>query len=161
MSLSQSQMQEITGPVVAVGDGDEERIGDPVPVPPTDYDDDDGDPGSYSRSSAQQRPRRAAAEGVIFAGEEVSAQQLLLQAGAAADCVIPKDLMGDWSFKSCASPPVLAKELEKSRGGRRFSETHVHSHFYNEQTVFSPNLRDVSPTLIVKMSTEKGEKVPH
>ena len=90
-------MQEITGPVVAVGDGDDERIGDPVPVPPTDYDDGDGDPGSYSRSSVQ-RPRRAAADGVIFAGEEVSAQQLLLQAGAAADCVIPKDLMGDGSF---------------------------------------------------------------
>lgn len=66
-------MQEITGPVVAVGDGDEER-GDPVPT------DTDDDPGSRSHS---QRPRRA--ERAFAGGGEVSAQQLLLQAGSGRD----------------------------------------------------------------------------
>ena len=75
MSLSQSQMQEITGPVVAVGDGDGERCGDPVPT------DDDEQPGSRPAAAhSALRPRRVAAA-VAFAGEEVSAQQLLLQAG--------------------------------------------------------------------------------
>ena len=64
-------MQEITGPVVAVGDGDEDRCGDPVPT-----DHDDHSPGS--RPHSVQRHRRAER---AFAGEEVSAQQLLLQAG--------------------------------------------------------------------------------
>ena len=78
MSLSQSQMQEITGPVVAVGDGDGERCGDPVP---TDTDDNE-QPGSRPAAAARSSlgPRRVAAA-VAFAGEEVSAQQLLLQAG--------------------------------------------------------------------------------
>ena len=78
MSLSQSQMQEITGPVVAVGEGDEERS-DPVPVVPMPADD-----GGYGDPTPMQRQRRA-----LFAGEEVSAQQLLLQAG-----MISLDWMG-------------------------------------------------------------------
>ena len=61
-------MQEITGPVVAVGEGDEERS-DPVPVVPMPTD-------GLDDPTPMQRQRRA-----LFAGEEVSAQQLLLQAG--------------------------------------------------------------------------------
>ena len=80
MSLSQSQMQEITGPVVAVGDGDGERCGDPVPTDTDDTEQPGSRPVAPAAHSATLRPRRVAAA-VAFAGEEVSAQQLLLQAG--------------------------------------------------------------------------------
>ena len=80
MSLSQSQMQEITGPVVAVGDGDGERCGDPVPTDQDDNEQPGSRPAAAAGAHSSLRPRRVAAA-VAFAGEEVSAQQLLLQAG--------------------------------------------------------------------------------